>query len=316
MSRVAVARPAITAARNSAAVSTRRIRGPTSSVRQPAATARATSSSVNPPSGPTAKQNVTAGNRVSCRLAATIVPAEVARISGNALTKRHQTICDLPDVLASARMRQEAIRACSGAGDEIGPGLRLLDLQEAVAAALLRRLDHRPPQTHNRLLDRLGHAALGPQRHDPRHPQLDRFFDKPSLPIPLGQRYAERHRKRQFSIDVLAGNDRQFHLCPSHPLDNSRELITAAVEQRDPRAGGRPHDVDQMMRLRRRERHAIGRNRFLDKVTIGHGRNQGSGVRGQLFGDRLRFRTLGTPPVSSSVKFSCRFYRQEWIRGR
>ena len=159
MSRVAVARPAITAARNSAAVSTRRIRGP--SVRRPPAGGDCSGNFLvrESPLRPDGETNVTAGNRVSCRLAATIVPAEVARISGNALTKRHQTICDLPNVLASARMRQEAIRACSGAGDEIGPGLRLLDLQEAVAAALLRRLDHRPPQTHNRLLDRLGHAA-------------------------------------------------------------------------------------------------------------------------------------------------------------
>ncbi len=144
----------------------------------------------------------------------------------------------------------------------------MVDSQEPVAAALLRRFDHCPPQTHERLLNRLGHAALGSQRHDPHYAQFDRLLDKPFLPVALGQRHAECHVERQLPVDGPPGDDGQFHVGPSDAFDGGRKLIAAAVEERHLRAGRCPHHVDQVMRLRPGERHAIGGDRYLDEVAI------------------------------------------------
>ena len=117
-------------------------------------------------------------------------------------------------------------------GDEFGKTLRRGDLHQPVAAALLRRLDHRPPQPRQRLLDRLGHPAGGLQRHEPGDAQLDRLFDQPFLPLALGQGRAQHERPRQLAIDFRVRIDGQLDFRAADPHDASGEFPAAAVKKR------------------------------------------------------------------------------------
>ena len=133
------------AASTIAAVSTRRMRGPSPTTAHPAARAYSTSSSVNPPSGPTAATTSAAARRPGSR------PPGCAS--------------DLPSrqVLAPQKVR---------------PFRQRPDLHQDVAAALLAGLDDVPFQLVELRLARMDHAPGGLQRRERRHAQLGQLLDQ------------------------------------------------------------------------------------------------------------------------------------------
>ena len=167
---------AIIAARASAAVSIRKMRGPRSTSCQPLATAKATSSSVNPPSGPTASMVPAWDLRVDGFTVPS--PGTDRRLVGRGLGEGWRTLeyfvlslrhskPSPPAPLPSCRKRHagegrtaerapplsDAQQSQLSAASlyKLIPPLRLCNLHQPIPSALLRRLDDRPPQPAPRL---------------------------------------------------------------------------------------------------------------------------------------------------------------------
>ena len=170
----------------------------------------ATSSSVNPPSGPTASAAFSPGSGPS----ADRLPALAADVP--------------PTGTPPSRL---STRNCL-------PRLGLGNLHQPIPPTLLGCLDDPAAQPLQGILHGLGHAALGFQRHEPRDAQLDHLLDEPLLPIALGQRHAQGHGNRRLAVNFLAAGNCQFDFAATGPLDDGIELPARAIKERD--AGPRP----------------------------------------------------------------------------
>ncbi len=148
------------------------MRPPKSTVCQPHSPAAATSSSANPPSGPTAK--------------AIFDSVPTARLLRRLRPRRK-----------AAGMRQPARTSLPPAEvlEKIGRRLAWHDFHQLVPPTTASKLPQRPDASDSSDLGGwLGDASPGHQRDQSGHPQFDGFLDKPALPVLLGQRHdAQRH---------------------------------------------------------------------------------------------------------------------------
>ena len=146
-------------------------RGPKPMSSQPAAAAASASASVNPPSGPMAT-NV-GRPRTSAQRSTACPPGWATHRRGCCRLRR--------------RLRQPVVpTGCGGA----------ISISRLRPHCLLASMTYRASFSPHRAF-RLRSVA---QRHEPRHAQLDGLFDDPPLPVALGERHAERQRKRQLAI--------------------------------------------------------------------------------------------------------------------
>lgn len=204
------------AARATAAVSTRRIRRPRSTGCHPRAMANATSSAVNPPSGPMASAALSLGigqGRGVCPGCATSRQATVSlsmRNSGHALGSE----------IAINRFRPHC-----------------LDASITTRCNRFRALS-------------TGWAApRSVSSGTSRDAQLDHLLDEPLLPIALGQRHAQDHGDRRLAVNFAAAGNGQLDFATTRALDNGIEFPARAVEERDAHPHLGPHHVQKMMGL-------------------------------------------------------------------
>ena len=184
--------------------------------------ARATSSSVNPPSGPTANDD---------------------------------------DPCAGPADRSIAVGLCGWAKSrkELSPAVATNSARrcgEAISISRLRPHCFDASTTARRSRARAcsigwATAAGGFQRHEAADAQLDRLFDQPFLPLALGQGHAQHERPGQFAIDLVRGRGCPTRLPPgairTTRAANSRPLPSKSVT---PCPGLQPHHVDQVMGFR------------------------------------------------------------------
>ncbi len=88
---------------------------------------------------------------------------------------------------------------------------------------------------------------------------------------PLGSATPKVTAIGDFPVDLLAAANCQFYAVAADLLDQGVELPARTVKKRDARPRPGTHHVQQMMGLRANQDDAVGHDRRLNEVAIGHG---------------------------------------------